>query len=163
MPTTTWTVTKGIDAEEGWASELRCYLSTMQRDVTEKTDLIDWSQVSYFLSSYYWNINSLMCLRTMRSCSLCLRISHSMSFLPRLPLGHANNYFPAPTRLQQPVIHCWVLRRSLLNELQVKDEDLFYFEELLLFVSTWLMHNQTRWSYISPLKFEGPVLQLLCQ
>ncbi|KIJ90585.1 hypothetical protein K443DRAFT_15091 [Laccaria amethystina LaAM-08-1] len=44
MPTTTRTVTKRIDAEEGWASELRCYLSTMQRDVTKKTNLVDWWQ-----------------------------------------------------------------------------------------------------------------------
>jgi len=153
MPTTTQTVTKGIDAEEGWASELHCYLSTMQRDMTEKTDLIDWWQVSYFLSSYYWNINSLMCLRTMQSCSLCLCISHSMYFLPRLPLGHVNDYFPAPKRLWQPVVHCWVLRRSLPNELQVKDEDLFYFEELLLFVSTWLVHNQTRDHTFHPWKW----------
>lgn len=33
------------DAEEGWASELRRYLSTMQRDVTKETDLVKWWQV----------------------------------------------------------------------------------------------------------------------
>ena len=33
------------DAEEGWASELRRYLSTMQRDVTKDTDLVEWWQV----------------------------------------------------------------------------------------------------------------------
>ncbi|KIK00787.1 hypothetical protein K443DRAFT_7373 [Laccaria amethystina LaAM-08-1] len=46
MPTTTRTVTKCIDAEEGWASELRCYLSTMQKDMTKKTNLFDWWQFS---------------------------------------------------------------------------------------------------------------------
>ena len=33
------------DAEEGWASELRRYLGTMQRDVKKDTDLIEWWQV----------------------------------------------------------------------------------------------------------------------
>ena len=41
------------DAEEGWASELRCYLYTMQRNVTKETDLVEWWQVSYFLSGYH--------------------------------------------------------------------------------------------------------------
>ena len=41
------------DAEEGWASELRRYLYTMQRDMTKETDLIEWWQVSYFLSGYH--------------------------------------------------------------------------------------------------------------
>ena len=38
------------DAEEGWASELRRYLGTMQRDVTKDTDLVEWWQVRHFLS-----------------------------------------------------------------------------------------------------------------
>jgi len=33
------------DAEEGWASELRRYLGTMQRDVEKDTDIILWWQV----------------------------------------------------------------------------------------------------------------------
>jgi hypothetical protein len=37
------------DIEEGWSSELRRYLSTMQREVTKDTDLIEWWQVSCFL------------------------------------------------------------------------------------------------------------------
>jgi hypothetical protein len=40
------------DAEEGWASELRRYLQTMQRDVTKETDLVEWWQVNYFPSGY---------------------------------------------------------------------------------------------------------------
>jgi len=39
------------DAEEGWASELRRYLNTMQRDVTKETDLVEWWQVSIFQAS----------------------------------------------------------------------------------------------------------------
>jgi len=34
------------DAEEGWASELRRYLKTMQRDVKKDTDIVKWWQVS---------------------------------------------------------------------------------------------------------------------
>jgi hypothetical protein len=33
------------DAQEGWVSELRRYLSTMQGDVTKNTDLVEWWQV----------------------------------------------------------------------------------------------------------------------
>ena len=40
------------DAQEGWASELRHYLSTMEQNVTKETDLIEWWQVSnWYLSS----------------------------------------------------------------------------------------------------------------
>jgi hypothetical protein len=34
------------DAEEGWASKLRHYLNTMERCVTNETDLVKWWQVS---------------------------------------------------------------------------------------------------------------------
>jgi hypothetical protein len=34
------------DAEEGWASELRRYLGTMQRDIKKDTDIVEWWQVS---------------------------------------------------------------------------------------------------------------------
>jgi hypothetical protein len=34
------------DLEEGWASELRRYLGTVQRDVKKDTDLVKWWQVS---------------------------------------------------------------------------------------------------------------------
>jgi hypothetical protein len=36
------------DAEEGWASELRRYLGTMQRDIKKDTDLVEWWQVIHF-------------------------------------------------------------------------------------------------------------------
>lgn len=35
------------DVEEGWASELRRYLDTMQREVKKDTDLVEWWQVIY--------------------------------------------------------------------------------------------------------------------
>ena len=41
------------DAEEGWAAELHRYLKTMQRDVTQDTDLVEWWQVSSVLSFSY--------------------------------------------------------------------------------------------------------------
>ena len=34
------------DLEEGWASELRRYLGTMQQDVKKDTDIVEWWQVS---------------------------------------------------------------------------------------------------------------------
>ena len=34
------------DAEEGWASELRRYLGTVQRDVKKDADIVEWWQVS---------------------------------------------------------------------------------------------------------------------
>jgi hypothetical protein len=34
------------DSEEGWASELRRYIGTMQRDVKKDTDIVEWWQVS---------------------------------------------------------------------------------------------------------------------
>ena len=38
------------DAEEGWASELRHYLKSMDRVVTKDTDIVEWWQVSCFWS-----------------------------------------------------------------------------------------------------------------
>jgi hypothetical protein len=35
------------DAEEGWASELRRYLGTMQRDIKKDSDILEWWQVRY--------------------------------------------------------------------------------------------------------------------
>ena len=41
------------DDAEGWASELRCYLGMMQRDVKKDTDIVKW-----------WQVSSLACLET---------------------------------------------------------------------------------------------------
>jgi hypothetical protein len=35
------------DAEEGWASKLRRYLGTVQRDIKKDTDLVEWWQVRF--------------------------------------------------------------------------------------------------------------------
>ncbi len=40
-----WETLLADDAREGWASELRRYLGTMERDVTKDTDLVEWWQV----------------------------------------------------------------------------------------------------------------------
>ena len=40
------------DAEEGWAAELRRYTSTMQREVTKNTDLVEWWQVRNLLGIF---------------------------------------------------------------------------------------------------------------
>ena len=39
------------DTEEGWSSELRCYLSGMQWDVKKDTDIVEWWQVSSCLTN----------------------------------------------------------------------------------------------------------------
>jgi hypothetical protein len=39
------------DIEEGWVSELRRYLETMQRDIKKDTDIVEWWQVSSYLFS----------------------------------------------------------------------------------------------------------------
>jgi len=40
------------DAEEGWAAELRRYLSTFQLDVEKDTDLVEWWQVSNYIANF---------------------------------------------------------------------------------------------------------------
>jgi hypothetical protein len=39
------------DLEEGWASELRRYLKTMERDVKKDTDIVEW-----------WQVRTIVCL-----------------------------------------------------------------------------------------------------
>ena len=50
------------DAEEGWASELRRYLGTMQQDVKKDTDIIEWWQVRVhcFSSAAYLCFHRIM-------------------------------------------------------------------------------------------------------
>ena len=49
------------DTEEGWASELRCYLKTIERGVKKDTDIVEWWQVcSLCLKSVLFaNLNGL--------------------------------------------------------------------------------------------------------
>jgi hypothetical protein len=42
------------DTREGWASELRRYLGTMQRDVAKETDIVQWWQVHCFTSTNHY-------------------------------------------------------------------------------------------------------------
>ncbi len=53
------------DVDEGWASELRRYLGTMQRDVKKDTDIVEWWQVSH-LCTY---IHYLLIKSTVESCT----------------------------------------------------------------------------------------------
>lgn len=41
------------DADEGWASELRRYLGTMQHDVMKDTDIVQWWQVCNFGTRFF--------------------------------------------------------------------------------------------------------------
>ena len=47
------------DAEEGWASELRRYISTVQQDVKKDADIVEWWQVS--------NLNNKACYLLIKS------------------------------------------------------------------------------------------------
>jgi hypothetical protein len=69
------------DAEEGWASELCRYLSTMQRDVEKETDLIEWWQVRGLFKDLVVVICSSKFRRTMRNYSQHSHVSHLMYFL----------------------------------------------------------------------------------
>ena len=42
------------DTHKGWASELWEYLGTMQRHVTKETDIVQWWQVCYLISSNHF-------------------------------------------------------------------------------------------------------------
>jgi hypothetical protein len=86
------------DMEEGWASELRRYLSTMQRDVSKETDLVEWWQV--VLSQLRLDFRVLTFIRTMHSCSPHLHGLRWMSCLLRLRLFHARGCSLAANKLQ---------------------------------------------------------------
>ena len=96
------------DAADGWASELRRYLGTMQRDVTKDTDLVEWWQVvfdSFKLLSY----SLLMLSRNMHSCIRHLPVSQLMYFLHRLPLSLASEFFRAASKSRPTVELLWDL------------------------------------------------------
>ena len=42
------------DADEGWASELQQYISTVQQDVKKDADIIEWWQVSNLNSKAHY-------------------------------------------------------------------------------------------------------------
>ncbi len=91
--------------EEGWASELRRYLSTMQQDVTKDTDLVKWWQVS---SQLQLDLHALTSIRTMHS---CFQHSHGLRLMScqlRLHLFRARGCSLAPNKLQLTDKHPWV-------------------------------------------------------
>jgi hypothetical protein len=86
------------DAEEGWASELRRYLDTMQRDVKKDTDLVEWWQVYFFFSIYVLNL--LILNRTMHCCFRPLHALQLTYFRLKPHLFPASACFRAVNKLQ---------------------------------------------------------------
>ena len=75
------------DTHEGWASELRWYLGTMQWDVTKETDIVQWWQVCYLIAINHFLLieNSVGQFRTLSNtcahrtwCSSLSGIIHSL-------------------------------------------------------------------------------------
>jgi hypothetical protein len=95
------------DVEEGWASELRQYLGSMQRDVTKDTDLVEWWQVrELFL---YNLIHLVMFSRTKHSCIQHSHVLHLMCFRPKHLLFHVSDSFRAVSKLRRTADRLWVL------------------------------------------------------
>lgn len=90
------------DAEEGWASELRRYIGTMQREVTKNTDLVEWWQVS---NEFPWNLFTHLSLfrRTMQNYILHSHVLHSTCSHLKLRPFPASGCFPAANKLRQTV------------------------------------------------------------
>ena len=95
------------DVEEGWASELRRYLATMQRDVTKHTDIIEWWQVST-PKCINLVIYLLYILRTMLSSIQHLRVSRSTSFQLKHHPFLVNGCSRVRSKLQLIAGHVWV-------------------------------------------------------
>ena len=95
------------DAEEGWASELRRYMSTMQRDVTKHTDLVEWWQVSHspFCLCLFGPYPDSSLHRTMRNYTLRLHVLRLMYFRLRRHLFPVNGYFRVLNKLQSTAVH----------------------------------------------------------
>jgi hypothetical protein len=70
------------DVDEGWAAELRRYTSTMQREVTKTTDLVEWWQViNYFLAVIVTHRQSVeQCNIIPNTCTYCPRCPPFSSF-----------------------------------------------------------------------------------
>lgn len=62
------------DAEEGWASELRRYLSKVQHDAEKDMDIVEWWQVSFETATNILYISS-----SFRAIESCSAISNSCS------------------------------------------------------------------------------------
>ena len=86
------------DVEEGWASELRRYIGTMQRDVKKDTDIVEWWQVSKTL--YIRKLSILTNTRIMLSYFRHSHASHLMSSLLKRHLCHVNGCSRVLSKLQ---------------------------------------------------------------
>lgn len=97
------------DAEDGWASELRRYLATMQRHVKKDTDIVEWWQVSIF------NIKArYLCSKLYRTMLCCTRHLHALpltSFRLRRHLFFVNGCSQGPNKLRLTDDHGWMRNR----------------------------------------------------
>jgi hypothetical protein len=94
------------DAEEGWAAELRRYLSTFQLDVEKDTDLVEWWQVSIYIANFTYL--SLRFLRIMHNYIQHSVVLHLMCFRHKHHLLHASGYFQVVSKLRQTAVRAWV-------------------------------------------------------
>ena len=105
---------------EGWASELRRYLGTMQQDVKKDTDIVKW-----------WQVSSLACLKTFLFANSNCHKDHAHLYptlawivLDVLPLQAssvpANNYSLVPNKLPLTTEQVWV--QSYLKKLPLQSQ-----------------------------------------
>jgi hypothetical protein len=95
------------DAEEGWASELRRYLKTLQQDVKKDTDIVGWWQVSYLCIKTFL-LAKLIFPRTMLTYIRRLHTSHLMSSHLKHHLCHVNGFSRVPNKLPPTAERVWV-------------------------------------------------------
>jgi hypothetical protein len=92
------------DLEEGWASELRRYFGTMQRDVSKDTDLVEWWQV--LPSQLQLDLHVLT--SSIRTTHSCFQHSHGLQLMScqlRLHLFRVRGCSLAPNKLQLTDVH----------------------------------------------------------
>lgn len=58
-----------IDDDQGWASELRRYLKDRPADVTKHTDIVEWWQVSQFMTTMINWLTGITIGRIMPHCT----------------------------------------------------------------------------------------------
>jgi hypothetical protein len=94
------------DAQEGWVSELRRYLSTMQGDVTKDTDLVEWWQVRRSKCGPCHPLTNFR--RIMHNCILHLHALPSMYFPLKLRQFLVNGYSLAVNKSRLTAERVWV-------------------------------------------------------
>ena len=116
--------------EEGWASELCRYTSTMQQDVTKNTDLVEWWQVRNCLEIFLVTHHHYL-----EQCNL---ISYTCTDHPRCPPSQASSV-PCKQMFsgsKQIAIDCWACLGSTV------------FEELVIMGLAWRpkLYDMAAWS-----------------